>query len=107
MQSRRQSSRLRGAKRLSGGPKFEIKHKSCFPQKSKLIHWEGKACLGLGQINEMGKAMGGARAPLSAGSAYMYAINRFSSSLLSVPIFSMSNTSLHFFFFFNDFCIGS
>ena len=43
--SRRQSSRLRGAKRLSeGGPKFEIKHKSrCLTclQKRKLVNWGG------------------------------------------------------------------
>ena len=45
--SRRQSSRLRGAKRLSeGGPKFEIKHKSrCLTclQKRKLVNWGGRA----------------------------------------------------------------
>ena len=41
-QSRRQSSRLRGAKRLSGGPKFEIKHKSRCLQKRKLVEWGAK-----------------------------------------------------------------
>ena len=41
--SRRQSSRLRGTKRLSGGggAKFEIKHKSCSLQKSMLVNWGG------------------------------------------------------------------
>ena len=45
-QSQRQSSRLRGAKRLSGGPKFETKHKSRCLQKSKLNDWvaTGQAC---------------------------------------------------------------
>ena len=47
-QSRRLSSRLRRAKRLSGGgggAKFEIKHKSlrCL-QKGKLVKWKGQAC---------------------------------------------------------------
>ena len=41
-QSRAQSSRLRGAKRLSGGPKFEIKHKSRCLQNSKLVDWGTK-----------------------------------------------------------------
>ena len=41
-QSRPQSSRLRGAKRLSGGTKFEINRKSRCLQKSKLADWGGK-----------------------------------------------------------------
>ena len=43
IQSRHQSSRLRGAKRSSGGrANFEIKHKNrCF-QKSKLFDWEAR-----------------------------------------------------------------
>ena len=40
--SRRQSSRLRGTKRLSGGTKFEIKHKSRCLGKRKLVNWEAK-----------------------------------------------------------------
>ena len=46
IQSRRQSSRLRGAKRLLRGPKFEIKHKSRCLQMSKLVDWGGggKVC---------------------------------------------------------------
>ena len=44
-QSRRQSSRLRGAKRLLGEPKFDIKHKTA--EKSKLVDWEGQAHLAL------------------------------------------------------------
>ena len=43
-QSRRQSSRLRRAKCLSGGPKFEIKHKSRCLQKSKLVDCGNQAC---------------------------------------------------------------
>ena len=43
-QSRRQSSRLRGAKRLSGGPNFEITHNSRFLQNSKFVDWGGQAC---------------------------------------------------------------
>ena len=46
-QSRRQKSRLKGAKRLLGGggeAKCEIKHRSrCF-QKQKLVNWGGQAC---------------------------------------------------------------
>ena len=37
----RQSSRLRGARRSSGEPKFEIKQKSCYLQKRKLVNWGG------------------------------------------------------------------
>ena len=41
-----QSSQLRGAKRLSGGAKFEIKHKSAvFKRVSLLIGWEGASML--------------------------------------------------------------
>ena len=43
-QSRRQSSRLRGVMRLSGGPKFETKHKNRCLQKKKLVNWRGQAC---------------------------------------------------------------
>ena len=43
-QNQRQSSRVGGAKRLSGGPKFEIRHKSrCF-QESKIVNWGRQAC---------------------------------------------------------------
>ena len=49
LQSRHQSSQLMGAKRLSGWPKFEIKHKSRCLQKRKLV---------IG---------GGGKPPLSAG----------------------------------------
>ena len=53
--SRRQSSRLKRAKRLSGGPKFEIKHKSHCLQKKKLVNWGPSM------------SIGGARPSLGAG----------------------------------------
>ena len=33
------SSRLKGVKHLSGGPKFKIKHKSHCVQTKKLVNW--------------------------------------------------------------------
>ena len=39
---RRQNSRRKGAKRLSEGSKFEIKHKNRFLQKSKSVDWGGR-----------------------------------------------------------------
>ena len=52
-QSRRQSSRRKGAKRLLGGPKFEIWHKSRCVQKNNLVDWE-----------EPNMSIGGGQAPL-------------------------------------------
>ena len=49
-QSRRQSSRLRGASHLSGGAKFKIKHKSRCLQKSKTVNWGARPPLGAGPV---------------------------------------------------------
>ena len=48
---------LGGPSVCQGGPKFEIKHKSCCLQKSKLVNWGGSM------------SIGGARPPLGAGPA--------------------------------------
>ena len=44
--SRRQSSRLKGAKHLLGGPKFEIQPKSHCLQKKKLVNYGPSTSIG-------------------------------------------------------------
>ena len=87
----RQSSRLRKAKRLLLGSKFEIKHKSrCF-QKSKLVNWGGQACR-LGGPGSSGP-------PLAPALTCHYIIS-FYSSKCSLPILSIACSSMYMVRFF-------